>query len=563
MLNIQVGTQSISPMLWAIETGSLEAAKAMIVDLLIIRADRDRYYYGMDILFERHPDIIKRLCMDAPALMPTLLDGLIWRSRTTENGMRRVNYYIKHLVMDAEGKFSETIEWTTDNGDPKLVCHPVLAMVTDIVFGRIAFRTFLFGKSWLILTLIIFIVATAGLKDRGDAKGVASTDTGRIIVFICLCFVYLCSMGQMLFFHVKHFLRDCRDRDFVKIAHIPIPGYLMRWQDSTSLVLTLLLIGMMATEPVIRCLGHEDEGSKGHTGLFTAACPQADGVRFSYSVMAMIGMVLYFLLLMDLSVFSTRVSAFVLICFRVISEVGLFLFGLFFFIVTFACSFSALDQKNYDFDGIFHSAYTLLEITFGMFGGEHFEALHKEPALLVGVFFYILVTIIFLLNLLIAQLNCSYATTYQDMVGFARLNRGKIVVEAMPSVPNWRWEKFAESLKLDEPCEFGEGDMGVAGGVQVLEPASANVTTVDMIRRFGGSTSQAAQWPVDDVAGDDDEDRFDRMEKLIEKAMKRIGTSGGGRKRGGGSTTGGGSSAMSAEGMGTGSENAASEHESE
>ena len=249
--------------------------------------------------------------------------------------------------------------------------------------------------------------------------------------------------------------------------------------------------------------------------------------------MAMIGMVLYFLLLMDLSVFSTRVSAFVLICFRVISEVGLFLFGLFFFIVTFACSFSALDQKNYDFDGIFHSAYTLLEITFGMFGGTHFEALHKEPALLVGVFFYILVTIIFLLNLLIAQLNCSYATTYQDMVGFARLNRGKIVVEAMPSVPNWRWEKFAESLKLDEPCEFGEGDMGVAGGVQVLELASANITTVDMIRRFGGSTSQAAQWPVDDVAGDDDEDRFDRMEKLIEKAMKRIGTSGGGRKRGG------------------------------
>ena len=80
MLNVQVGTQSISPLLWAVETGSLDAAKAMIVDLLTIRADRDRYYYGMDIMFERHPDIIKRLCMDAPALLPTLLDGLIWRS---------------------------------------------------------------------------------------------------------------------------------------------------------------------------------------------------------------------------------------------------------------------------------------------------------------------------------------------------------------------------------------------------------------------------------------------------------------------------------------------------
>merc|ERR1719414_2724862 len=63
MLNIQVGTQSISPLLWAIETGSLEAAKAIIVDLLTIRADRDRYYYGMEIMFQRHSDIIKKLCV--------------------------------------------------------------------------------------------------------------------------------------------------------------------------------------------------------------------------------------------------------------------------------------------------------------------------------------------------------------------------------------------------------------------------------------------------------------------------------------------------------------------
>merc|ERR1719203_1267321 len=84
MLNIQVGTQSISPLIWAIETGSLEAAKAIIVDLLTIRADRDHYYYGMDTMFERHADIVKRINADAPALLPTLLDGLVWRTRTTE-----------------------------------------------------------------------------------------------------------------------------------------------------------------------------------------------------------------------------------------------------------------------------------------------------------------------------------------------------------------------------------------------------------------------------------------------------------------------------------------------
>merc|ERR1712217_134077 len=145
----------------------------------------------------------------------------------------------------------------------------------------------------------------------------------------------------------------------------------------------------------------------------------------------------------------------------------------------------------------------------------------------------IIVTVVFLANLLIAQLNCSYQSTYQDMVGFARLNRGKIVTEAMMSVSSKRWEKFITALHLEDACEFGEGDIGLAGGIQILEPASQNITTVDMIRRFGGSTSPAAQWPEEDQAGDDEEDRFERMERLIEKAMKRM-TSSRGKKKGAG-----------------------------
>merc|ERR1719436_2187917 len=54
MLIIQVGTQRISPLAWSIESGSLESACAMINDLLVIRADRDKYYYGADDLFSRH-----------------------------------------------------------------------------------------------------------------------------------------------------------------------------------------------------------------------------------------------------------------------------------------------------------------------------------------------------------------------------------------------------------------------------------------------------------------------------------------------------------------------------
>merc|ERR1719316_2538241 len=103
MLLIQVGTQDISPLAWSIESGSLEAASAMIKDLLTFRADRDRYFFGNNDLFARHPDIVKILCNDAPALLPCLLDGLIWRSRLTDNGLRRANFYIRHLLIAKDG----------------------------------------------------------------------------------------------------------------------------------------------------------------------------------------------------------------------------------------------------------------------------------------------------------------------------------------------------------------------------------------------------------------------------------------------------------------------------
>ena len=47
-------------MLFPYSHRSLEAAKAVIMDLLAFRADRDRYYYGMDTMFDRHPDLVKR-----------------------------------------------------------------------------------------------------------------------------------------------------------------------------------------------------------------------------------------------------------------------------------------------------------------------------------------------------------------------------------------------------------------------------------------------------------------------------------------------------------------------
>merc|ERR1711953_1545212 len=129
---------------------------------------------------------------------------------------------------------------------------------------------------------------------------------------------------------------------------------------------------------------------------------------------------------------------------------------------------------------------------------------------------------IFLFNMLIAQLACAYTSIYQDMVGYARLKRIKIIVETMVGMQDKRWFRFVDSLGMEQRIEFNEGDVGLAGGIQVLEAANANPTTIDMIKRFGGSTSPSISWPEEDGQGDDDTDKFERLEKLIQKAMARI-----------------------------------------
>lgn len=53
-----------------------------------------------------------------------------------------------------------------------------------------------------------------------------------------------------------------------------------------------------------------------------------------------------------------------------------------------------------------------------------------------------------------------------------------------------RWQHFVQSLHFQLPLEFNEGDVGMAGGLQVTEPQNLTVVATDRILRFGGSCSQ-------------------------------------------------------------------------
>lgn len=508
-LKIQVGTQSISPLEWAIDSGNLDCAHAIFEDLLAIRADRKQYYFGVDELFERHPDIIRRLCVDAPTLLPTVLDGLIWRSRVTKEGKRRVNYYIKHLVITEDGTVSPTIRWMVQAGDQRIVSHPTIVLVSDTMWSKLVRAEFTFKKIWFLVSLFVFMLAEAILP---KSNGFDST-IGQSVILFLRAYLYVFTLGRLVITHTRGSFMSYRAGKVTWLGRLPIPRY---WKDGYSagtLILAVLFIGLLATEPMLRCVGDEEWP--------TMHCPAGDDVKYINSVFAMTTMVVHWGLLVDFAVYSTGLSAFVLVCSQVLSELGRILVALVFLLLTFASAVSILDHDYVEMNDIPRAVVAFFAITVMLYEDDYRTILH-QPALLAAVFLFVTASAVLLLNLLITQLSCSYVKIYADSVGYARLKRAAVIAQVTELCAPAKWGGFVASLNFDLPIEFNEGDEGLSGGVQVMEPASLHRVTSDRILRFGGSCSADMQWPESTVAQEDEEDNFERLERVLNTALKRL-----------------------------------------
>jgi hypothetical protein len=509
MLIVQVGSQSISPLEWAIESGSLDAAKAIIEDLLTFRADRERYYYGMEQLFSRHPDIIKIVCANAPTLLSSLLDGLIWRSRNATDGLRRVNYYVKYLMVTKDGGVSQALLWFWQSDDCKTISHPVNVLVSDTMWKGIVRRHFLSGRLWFIMSLIIFLVCQSILPKL--ATNADEDKYIRIMVFAGRVITYGGSMLRLVLRHTKKTSWSYYHRHLIWKGWFPFPKYLSDPYDMGSFLLMLLLMAMSTREPMLYCL---------ESNAFpTWECAEAADKEYMYAVFSMIAMVLHWVLIVDMAVFSTKLSAFLLVCTTVLGEVGRFMIALGFLLLTFGSAIACLRRDHPDFRDVPNSTVSLFAITLVLMPRDYRE-LQYDPPLLFAIFLFVTASVILLLNLLIAQLNCSYEFIYQDMVGFARLNRAQVIVESLQTCSKVRWDRFVRSLKLDQRVEFNEGDKGIPGAIQLNEPASLNPITTEQILRYGGTCSPEMRWPEDKRT--DNKDRFERMESLVKKAMRKV-----------------------------------------
>mmetsp|Transcript_108001 Transcript_108001/g.328280 ORF Transcript_108001/g.328280 Transcript_108001/m.328280 type:complete len:308 (+) Transcript_108001:1-924(+) len=269
---------------------------------------------------------------------------------------------------------------------------------------------------------------------------------------------------------------------------------------------------MCTHEPMLYCIGSGSEWP-------TETCESASSVTFRYTIFCMGAMAIHWLLLIDMAVFSTKLAAFLLVCRHVMSELGRFLVAMLFLLATFSSAITCLRHGKSEFSNLTNSANCLFAITVGLYEGDYRE-MTGQPALLLPVLLFVTVSAILLINLLIAQLNCSYDYVYQDMVGFARLSRAQLIVDMLATCPPERWKKFVGTLRLEQCIEFDEGDVGLAGGIQVKEPASLNPVVADAVHRFGGTCAAEMQWPEPE----EQEDRFERLERLMQTALKRVTT---------------------------------------
>lgn len=578
VLHVQVGDQFISPLMWAIETGSFASVEVMLRDLLTIRADRKKYYFGVEELFNRHPEITKTLCDMAPALLTVFLDGLVWRSQRTDGTWRRVNYYLEKLIVDNRGHFAENLRSIALTRDPNIASHEMITVVCDILWNGLIRRTFIVSRLWNIICLFVFQLNQDYLPKMyvGAAGGYPAYGgmvfNEKAIAYSILAlriFSYIVGMSRVVAIQIlaltvwsrKTFRRIIAEIDQdgngdidaeemkeavtafktvilgeIKEAWYKIAGRGSKGGSSLkvskgggksldellSWMLLLLLIIMAFLEPIAHCGGSPNWPA--------GDCAAAQPYIYSYSVFAMLAMVVHYLFLLDLAVFSTDLSTFLLVCGQVGSEIKEFCIVMGTLILMFASSTAIICDNCTPDGGIFSNvldgAYSAMGITVSFYAGD-FRDIEAEKDGLVDTFVVMFTSAsqILLLNLLIAQINSAYVFIYKDMVGFAKLNRASKIAGAMDATPQGRFIRFMGSLKLDESLEFDEGDLGLAGGVQYLEAAGLNRQAVERIRRYGGTTNPSDPWPEDPPEKGDlvlASQALEDMEAMLRKALRKM-----------------------------------------
>eukprot|EP00388_Colpodella_angusta_P024148 GDKJ01062944.1.p1 GENE.GDKJ01062944.1~~GDKJ01062944.1.p1 ORF type:complete len:1015 (-),score=222.58 GDKJ01062944.1:2715-5642(-) len=184
----------LSPLYWAIRDGKLAIAQVLLRDVLTIRKDVERMWYGCALLFQAHPDLVEILCNEAPPLLHDLLDGLVWKSRHASNGTRRMVFFVRELwgdpdVAQNQSAYRSPIGSLVRLKDAELFCHPAVDFVLQKKWRLFAAFYFFRSQSIMFLILVSFVLGYA--IDYGAAVWC------DWLAFICRCICWVLTLVTM------------------------------------------------------------------------------------------------------------------------------------------------------------------------------------------------------------------------------------------------------------------------------------------------------------------------------------------------------------------------------
>jgi hypothetical protein len=75
-----------------------------------------------------------------------------------------------------------------------------------------------------------------------------------LAIFVCSCFIYICSMGISIYHHSRRMWRIIRAKDLTTVGRFQVPAYLASWQGIVGLARVCFLLIKFAPKPVPHCI---------------------------------------------------------------------------------------------------------------------------------------------------------------------------------------------------------------------------------------------------------------------------------------------------------------------
>jgi len=503
MLELDVSGIKVSPLGWALQDAKVTVAKFMIEDILAIRADREAYYYGKDILFRVHPDIVKLLCQLAPHLIEVVFDGLMWHSRNIEDGKRRVNYYVRDIYGDPHKSWFEDVFdipladlVRLNNSD--LFTHSLALFVMNLKWTQ--FARWMYLKT-MILNAFILLFFTAGCL-------VDDPTMDPLIPFVIRTIATVFAAVQLLFIQTPRMIKDIRNGHTAKFLFIPLPNYICHLTNAGRIILNIFLIVSCATDDFV------------WVGYYNTLIMEVNAWMQGLSICIMWSLLLelshIFLVMLK---FRHKLGA-------VAAQYMIFVVSLLIVLVGFSAAqvlVETHEPKKDAYSGVKNSILNHIAIVTGIY---NFDMKHYNPLMTFLYIAYSVIASFILCRLLLAIMTTITIIEAPLVDGYAYSERVELILELESICTLKQRREFFLRMGMAAPVEFDEGDFGPEGGIQVREAVGRQMTKQaadDRIKRYPGECNPEKAWPISKDANDNNiEDQLDKLSGVTERMRRNL-----------------------------------------